>query len=157
MQRAVLRDDRPGGLRRAPGAGAPGAGAPGLAVLPADEVAWPEDAEPPEQALTPSRTARPAASAAAAPRAGRQPRRDIDMDPIMPDATRCLARSRAEPLAAGNGQDAAARWRSSSAFRYSATTISVSSSTEVSRLYLSKVILPPCSRFTRSHTGNTWP
>ena len=125
-------------------------------MLPA---AGPEDVADPEQALTPSRAATVAASAATAPRGERPPRRDIDMPSIMPGATRCLGRSRPEPLADGNGngQEAAARWRSSRALRYSATTISVSSSTEVSRLYLSKVILPPCSRFTRSTTGNTWP
>ena len=123
-------------------------------VLPA---AGPDDVAVAEQALTPSRTATPAASAPAAPRAERLPRRDIDMPPIMPDATRCLALSRAEPLAAGNGQEAAARWRSSRAFRYSATTMSVSSWADVSELSLSKVIRPPWIRFTRSHTSSTWP
>ena len=123
-------------------------------VLPA---AGAEDVADAEQALIPSRAVTATVSAATAPRGERAPRRDIDMPSIMPGASQCLARLRPEPLAGGNGQEAAARWRSSRALRYSATTISVSSSTEVSRLYLSKVILPPCSRFTRSTTGNTWP
>ncbi len=130
---------------------------PACGVLPA---AGPEDVAAAEQALIPSRAATATVSAAVAlltPWVERPRRRDKDMPSMMPDKIRCLAPSRPEPLATGNGQDAAARWRSSSALRYSATTISVSSSTEVSRLYLSKVILPPCSRFTRSHTGNTWP
>ena len=50
-----------------------------------------------------------------------------------------------------------ARWRSSSALRYSATTRSVSSWADVSALRLSRVILPPWSRFTRSHTSSTCP
>jgi hypothetical protein len=39
--------------------------------------------------------------------------------------------------------------------RYSATTSSVSSSSDVSAARLSKVISPCCSRFTRSHTSRT--
>ena len=54
-------------------------------------------------------------------------------------------------------QAEAARWRSSRAFRYSATTRSVSSWADVSLLSLSRVIRPPWSRFTRSHTSSTWP
>ena len=49
------------------------------------------------------------------------------------------------------------RRRSSRALRYSATTISVSSSAEVSELRLSKVILPSWIMFTRSDTSSTWP
>ena len=60
------------------------------------------------------------------------------------------------PAARGWGYDAE-RWRSSRALRYSATTMSVSSSAEVSELRLSRVILPPWIRFTRSHTSSTWP
>ena len=79
---------------------------PACCVLPA---AGPEDVAAAEQALTPSRAAMATVSAAAAPRGGRPPRRDIDMPSIMPGASRCLARLRPEPLAGGNGQDAAAR------------------------------------------------
>ena len=77
-------------------------------VLPA---AGPEDMADPEQAVTPSRAATVAASTATAPRGERAPRRDIDMPSIMPGASRCLARSRREPLAGGNGngQEAEAR------------------------------------------------
>jgi len=49
------------------------------------------------------------------------------------------------------------RRRSCRALRYSATTISVSSSAEVSELSLSKVILPSWIMFTRSDTSSTWP
>ena len=136
VQRAVRRDD-PGTPRSCPVACCVlpvGGVLPACCVLPA---AGAEDVAAAEQALTPSRAATATASAAAAPRGGRPPRREIDMPSIMPGASRCLARSRPEPLASGNGQDAAARWRSSSALRYSATTISVSSSTEVSLAYLS--------------------
>src|ERR1035441_294643 len=86
--------------------------------------------------------------------------RDIDMDPMIPHhAGRVRVPGPPAPgsLTSRNGYDAGSRWRSSSALRYSATTISVRSSTEVSLAYLSKVILPPCSRFTRSHTWSTWP
>src|SRR5450755_4221212 len=86
--------------------------------------------------------------------------RDIDMDHMIPHhAGRVRVPGPPAPgsLTSRNGYDAAWRWRSSSALRYSATTISVRSSTEVSLAYLSKVILPPCSRFARSHTWSTWP
>ena len=153
MQRAVPGDDRPGRLRRAAGLRVPVGGG----------VAWLDDVLPAEQAPTPSSAATVSTAAIARPvrplwppPARRRATYEIDMAPIMPDKIRCPAPSGRKPSATGNGQDAA-RWRSSRAFRYSATTISVSSSTEVSRLYLSKVILPPCSRFTRSTTGNTWP
>ena len=42
------------------------------------------------------------------------------------------------------------------AVRYSRTTNSVSSSTEVSRAGLSSVIMPCWSRFTRSQNSRTW-
>ena len=58
-------------------------------MLPA---AGPEDVAAAEQALTPSRAATATVSTAAAPRGERAPRRDIDMPPIMPGASRCLAR-----------------------------------------------------------------
>src|SRR5690242_922611 len=129
---------------------------PPAAALPAG-VAWLEDEALAEQALIPRRAAavRTAAAHPVRPEWPPVPRRPatrvIDMYPIMPELRRCVGPLTDAPSATGNGQDAL-RWRSSSALRYSATTISVSSSTEVSRLYLSKVILPPCSRFTRSHT-----
>jgi hypothetical protein len=75
-------------------------------VLPATGT---EDVADAEQALIPSRAAMATVSAAAAPRGERAPRREIDMPSIMPGASRCLARLCPEPLAGGNGQDAAAR------------------------------------------------
>jgi hypothetical protein len=100
-----------------------------------DELA----ADPAEvQAAMPSRAAKPMASAAG-PRTGRLPARDIDMSPIMPEVLCRPAGKRLEPLRRSSNQDAArsSRCRSSSALRYSATTMFVSSSTEVSLLYLS--------------------
>jgi hypothetical protein len=107
---------------------------PVLAGLAAEPAPDPADV----QAAIPSRVATPMASAAA-PRTGRLPARDIDMSPIMPDVIRCLAAKRRQPLRRSSNQDAcwSSRCRSSSARRYSATTMLVSSATEVSRLYLS--------------------
>src|SRR5271165_7121181 len=82
---------------------------PVCGVLPA---AGPEDVADAEQALTPSRAATATVSAAMAPRGVRPRRRDFDMPPIMPGAIWCLGRSRPEPLASGNRQDAAAQRRS---------------------------------------------
>jgi hypothetical protein len=129
-----------------------------------DAAGLDEDAALAEQALTPSsavavRTAAAHPVRSRRPSAPRRPaRRVIDMYPIMPDLAWCPGPPSDAPSGTGNNQDALRlRCRSSSALRYSATINSVSSSTEVSSLRLSKVILPPCSRFTRSHTSSTWP
>ena len=64
-------------------------------------------------------------------------------------------RTAAEPSAAQGRRPAqpAARVR---ARRYSSTTISLSSSTEVSAVGLSNVISPSWIRFTRSQDSSTW-
>ncbi len=130
----------------------------------ADAVDPDDDEVLAEQALTPRSAAeiRMATGQLVRPELSFAPRRpvtcEIDMYLILPDLVRYPGPSPDAPSATGNDQDAdALRWRSSRALRYSETTMFVSSSTEVSLLYLSKVILPPCSKFTRSQTGNTWP
>jgi hypothetical protein len=59
------------------------------------------------QAVTVSSAATATVSAAAPPRTARPPARGIDMPPIMPDAFRCLARSRRKSVASSSGYDAA--------------------------------------------------
>ena len=77
------------------------------------------------------------------------------MTAILPHQAGCA--DRAVPGCEPSAQAEAARCRSARARRYSSTTMSFSSWSEVSLVSLSKVISPCWSRFTRSQISSAWP
>ncbi len=108
-----------------------------------------------------SRTAR--AIKPAAPNKANGPARNNRAGPLNADSAgtengpAVSAHKESEPLFRLTAQwpPAVSRWRSASARRYSLTTISLSSASEVSALGLSNVISPCWIRLTRSQISST--